>query len=148
MRSARVRSLLPSSLIPAAEVHQCAGPHTSSPERGGLAEIKPQAVGRGGEAPFQKTGCPGKAIRERAIRETPIPPSVSQVPHAISWGRGGRQSHRGASPSPVLQEVKRAPFPNLNKFIDHTTNLIPEEVLREGKQKEGHSLSFHPRPTC
>lgn len=75
-------------------------------------------------------------------------PSLSFSLMQSAGGRGGRQSHRGTSPSPVLQEVKRAPFPNLNKFIDHTTNLIPEEVLREGKQKEGYSLSFHPRPTC
>lgn len=113
---------------------------------GAWQRLNPRRSAAVGEAPFQKTGCPGKAIRERAMHETL---SLSQfLPHAISWGRGGRQSHRGTSPSPVLQEVKRAPFPNLNKFIDHTTNLIPEEVLREGKQKEGYSLSFHPRPTC
>lgn len=39
------------------------------------------------------------------------------------------------NPSPALQEMKRSLFFNLNKFIDHTTNLIPEEVLREEQEK-------------
>lgn len=37
------------------------------------------------------------------------------------------------------------PLFNLNKFIDHTTNLIPEEVMREGKQKGGVQSRFSPQ---
>jgi hypothetical protein len=50
----------------------------------------------------------------------------------------------GKSPSPAARD-EMFPLFNLNKFIDHTTNLIPEEVLREGKQKGGVQSRFSPQ---
>lgn len=144
MRSARVESLLPFSLIPAAEAHQSAGPHTSSPEHRAWQRLNPRQSAGVGEAPFQGADC-GKGLcrRERAVHGT-LTLSGSGLP-CNQLGEGRQTKPHGKEPLPSSARDEMFPLFNLNKFIDHTTNLIPEEVLREGKQKGGVQSRFSPQ---
>lgn len=115
------------------------------PRAWGLAEIKPQAVAAGG-GPLAGNRLPreGWCIRERAAHGTLLlsfsGPSCNQL------GEGWQTKPQG-KPLPSIARDEKFPVFNLNKFIDHTTNLILEEVLREGKQKgrRGVQSRFSPQ---